>query len=134
MSLENASQSFYMGVSQVDMMPQLSVCDPLGTTTTKGYPKLASRIKSSLEAPQKRTFSYCQGLSHYATSCSKRKKLLGKDIGVTGCPLWDNEDKVQLVPFRLKSYLFVSYNGFIRTFFCKSTLGVVMFSARVAKC
>nr|KAJ0204889.1 hypothetical protein LSAT_V11C500273180 [Lactuca sativa] len=72
-SLENASQSSCMGVPQVDMMPQLSIRDPLGPTTTKGRPKLASRIKSSLEAPKKRTCSYCQGLGHYATSCSKRK-------------------------------------------------------------
>ncbi|XP_023731549.1 protein FAR1-RELATED SEQUENCE 5-like [Lactuca sativa] len=72
-SLENASQSSCMGVSQVDMMPQLSIRDPLGPTTTKGRPKLASRIKSSLEAPKKRTCSYCQGLGQYATSCSKRK-------------------------------------------------------------
>ncbi|XP_023766136.2 protein FAR1-RELATED SEQUENCE 5-like [Lactuca sativa] len=72
-SSENASQSFCMGVSQVDMMPQLSVRDPLGPTTSKGRPKLASRIKSSLEAPKKRTCSYCQGLGRYATSCSKRK-------------------------------------------------------------
>ncbi|CAI9295625.1 unnamed protein product [Lactuca saligna] len=72
-SLENTSQSSCMGVSQVDMMPQLSIRDPLGPTTTKGRSKLASRIKSSLEAPKERTCSYCQGLGHYATSCSKRK-------------------------------------------------------------
>ena len=76
MSLENASQGSCMGVSQIDMMPQLSVCDPLGPTTTKGRPKLASRIKSPLEAPKKRTCSYCQGLGHYATSCSKRKVII----------------------------------------------------------
>nr|KAJ0217824.1 hypothetical protein LSAT_V11C300149240 [Lactuca sativa] len=51
----------------------LSIRDPLGATTTKGRPKLESRIKSSLEAPKKQTCSYCQGLGHYATSCSKRK-------------------------------------------------------------
>nr|KAJ0186568.1 hypothetical protein LSAT_V11C900465330 [Lactuca sativa] len=73
MSLENASQSSCMGVSQVDMMPQLSIRDPLGPVITKGRPKLASRIKSFLEAPKKRTCSYYQGLGHYATSCSKRK-------------------------------------------------------------
>nr|KAJ0207813.1 hypothetical protein LSAT_V11C500281870 [Lactuca sativa] len=71
--ISNASQGSCMGVSQIDMMPQLSVCDPLGPTTTKGRPKLASRINSSLEARKKRTCSYCQGLGHYATSCSKRK-------------------------------------------------------------
>nr|KAJ0192343.1 hypothetical protein LSAT_V11C800419870 [Lactuca sativa]KAJ0210957.1 hypothetical protein LSAT_V11C400218080 [Lactuca sativa] len=73
MSLENASQGSCMGASQIDMMPQLSVRDPLGPTTTKGRPKIASRIKSSLEAPKKRTCSYCQRLGHYATSCLKRK-------------------------------------------------------------
>nr|KAJ0186422.1 hypothetical protein LSAT_V11C900487530 [Lactuca sativa] len=59
MSLENASQSSCMGVSQVDMMSQLSIRGPLGPTTTNGRLKLASRIKSSLEAPKKRTCSYC---------------------------------------------------------------------------
>nr|KAJ0196871.1 hypothetical protein LSAT_V11C700361200 [Lactuca sativa] len=65
MSLENASHSSCIGVSH------LSIRDPLGPTTTKGRPKIASRIKSSLEAQQ--TCSYCQGLGHYATSCLKRK-------------------------------------------------------------
>ncbi|CAI9297857.1 unnamed protein product [Lactuca saligna] len=72
-SFENASQGSCMGISQVDMMPQLSIRDPLGPTTTKGRPKVASRKKSPLEAPKKRTCSYCQGLGHYASSCSKRK-------------------------------------------------------------
>ncbi|CAI9286921.1 unnamed protein product [Lactuca saligna] len=47
MSLENVSPSSCMGVSQVDMVPQLSIRDPLAPVTTKGHPKLASRIKSS---------------------------------------------------------------------------------------
>ncbi|CAI9300285.1 unnamed protein product [Lactuca saligna] len=72
-SFENASQGSCMGISQVDMMPQLFIRDPLGPTTTKGRPKVASRIKSPLEAPKRRTCSYCQGLGHYASSCSKRK-------------------------------------------------------------
>ncbi|CAI9277452.1 unnamed protein product [Lactuca saligna] len=71
--VENVSQGPSVRISQVDMMPQLSVRDPLGPTNTKGRPKIASRIKSSLEVPKKRTRSYCQGLGHYATSCSKRK-------------------------------------------------------------
>nr|KAJ0193938.1 hypothetical protein LSAT_V11C800403860 [Lactuca sativa] len=72
-AFENASQGSCVGISQVDMMPQLSVRDPFGPTNTKGRPTVASRIKSSLEAPKKRTCSYCQRLGHYATSCSKRK-------------------------------------------------------------
>ncbi|CAI9301818.1 unnamed protein product [Lactuca saligna] len=72
-SLENTSQGSCTGVSQIDMMPQLSVRDPLGPSTIKGHPKVASRIRSSFEAPKKCTCSYCQGLGHYATSCSKLK-------------------------------------------------------------
>nr|KAJ0223617.1 hypothetical protein LSAT_V11C200053580 [Lactuca sativa] len=34
------------------MTPQISVRDPLGPTNTKGRPKNASRIKSSLEMPK----------------------------------------------------------------------------------
>ncbi|XP_052627170.1 protein FAR1-RELATED SEQUENCE 9-like [Lactuca sativa] len=70
---ENVSQGSCVRISQVDMMPQLSVRDPLGPTNTKGRPKISIRINSSLEVPKKRTCSYCQGLGHYATSCSKRK-------------------------------------------------------------
>nr|KAJ0205697.1 hypothetical protein LSAT_V11C500283850 [Lactuca sativa] len=69
----NSSQGSSMGISQVDLMAQFSVRDPSGSTKTKGRPKNASRIKSSLEVPKKRTCSYCQGLGHYASSCSKRK-------------------------------------------------------------
>ncbi|KAL4554476.1 hypothetical protein LXL04_039307 [Taraxacum kok-saghyz] len=72
-ALQNASQVSSTVISQVDMMPQISVRDPLGPFNTKGRPKVASRIKSCLEAPKKRTCSYCQRLGHYATSCSKRK-------------------------------------------------------------
>ncbi|KAL4568104.1 hypothetical protein LXL04_023705 [Taraxacum kok-saghyz] len=72
-ALQNASQVSSTVISQVDMMPQISVRDPLGPINTKGRPKVASRIKSCLEAPKKRTCSYCQRLGHYATSCPKRK-------------------------------------------------------------
>ncbi|KAL4579916.1 hypothetical protein LXL04_016086 [Taraxacum kok-saghyz] len=61
-ALQNASQVSSMGISQVDMMPQISVGDPLGPINTKGHPKVASRIKSCLEAPKKRTCSYCQSV------------------------------------------------------------------------
>ncbi|KAL7589965.1 hypothetical protein Lser_V15G37917 [Lactuca serriola] len=54
--------------------PVLSSVHPIEEKAVqKGRPKLASRIKSSLETPKKRTCSYCQRLGHYATSCSKRK-------------------------------------------------------------
>nr|KAJ0194647.1 hypothetical protein LSAT_V11C700365420 [Lactuca sativa] len=71
--VENVSQGSCVRISQVDMLPQLFVRDPLAPTNMKGRPKIASRIKSSLEVPKKRTCSYCQELGHYATSCSKRK-------------------------------------------------------------
>ena len=75
-ALENVSQSPYKGISQVDMTPQLSVFvrDPIAPTNTKGCPKNATRIKSSLEnVKKKRTCSYCQTPGHYATGCPKRK-------------------------------------------------------------
>ncbi|CAI9284600.1 unnamed protein product [Lactuca saligna] len=72
-AFENSSQGYSVGLSEINMMPQISVRDPLGPTNMKGRPKNASRIKSSLEMSKKRTCSYCQGLGHYATSCSKRK-------------------------------------------------------------
>ncbi|KAI3750370.1 hypothetical protein L2E82_21004 [Cichorium intybus] len=80
---ENTSQATSMGSSQVDMMPQLSVRDPLGPTNTKGRPKNATRLKSSLEVSKRRTCSYCQGLGHYVSSCSKRKIIL-HSLLVTG--------------------------------------------------
>ena len=73
--IANESQDSCARTSLVDMMHQLSVRDPLGPTSTKGRPKISSSIKSSLEVPKKWTCSYCQGLGHYATSCSKRKVL-----------------------------------------------------------
>ncbi|CAI9283460.1 unnamed protein product [Lactuca saligna] len=64
-ALENPSQYFCTGISQVDIMPQLSIRDPLVLTNTKGRPKNASRIKSSLEmAKKKRTCSHCKGFGH----------------------------------------------------------------------
>ncbi|KAL7612830.1 hypothetical protein Lser_V15G07827 [Lactuca serriola] len=75
-AFENVSQDRYMGISQVNIMPQLSVSvrDPIAPTNTKGRPKNATRIKSSLQnVKKKRTCSYCQGLGHYATGCPKRK-------------------------------------------------------------
>ncbi|CAI9296203.1 unnamed protein product [Lactuca saligna] len=50
--VENVSQGSCVRISQVDMMPQLFFWDPHAPTNTKGRPKIASRIKSSLEVPK----------------------------------------------------------------------------------
>ncbi|XP_023761713.1 protein FAR1-RELATED SEQUENCE 12-like [Lactuca sativa] len=50
--IANESQDSCARTSLVDMMHQLSVRDPLGPTNMKGHPRVASRIKSSLEAPK----------------------------------------------------------------------------------
>ncbi|XP_021980604.1 protein FAR1-RELATED SEQUENCE 5-like [Helianthus annuus] len=71
--VEITSQDSNVGSSQVNMMPQISIRDPLVHTNTKGRPKNATRIKSSLEAPKKRTCSYCQEKGHNITGCSKKK-------------------------------------------------------------
>ncbi|GJT38663.1 FAR1-related sequence 5-like protein [Tanacetum coccineum] len=70
----NASQDPCVVSSQVDMMPQISVRDPQVQITTKGRPKEATRIKSSLEAPKKRRCSYCKELGHYQNACKKKKE------------------------------------------------------------
>ncbi|KAI3514158.1 hypothetical protein L1887_12477 [Cichorium endivia] len=76
-SFENASQDPREGISQVNMTPQFSVRDPLAPTNTKGRPRNASRIKSSLEnIKKKRTCSYCQRPGHYTTGCPKRKVII----------------------------------------------------------
>ncbi|XP_023739809.1 protein FAR1-RELATED SEQUENCE 7-like [Lactuca sativa] len=83
----NTSQESCAGISQVDMVPQISIRDPLLPTNTKGRPKNANRIKSSLEmVKKKRTCSHCGGLGHYISGCSikkaeealKDKELYGK--------------------------------------------------------
>ncbi|KAI3779313.1 hypothetical protein L2E82_08985 [Cichorium intybus] len=71
---QNASQDSREGISQVDMIPQVCIRDPTIVTNTKGRPKNASRIKSSLEVvKKKRTCSHCKGLGHYATGCPIKK-------------------------------------------------------------
>ncbi|KAJ9550561.1 hypothetical protein OSB04_014606 [Centaurea solstitialis] len=71
--LQNAYEDSSM-ICQVDMMPQISIRDPIVQTKTKGRPKSASRIKSSIEVvKKKKTCSYCKELGHYITGCPKKK-------------------------------------------------------------
>ncbi|KAJ0650296.1 putative transcription factor FAR family [Helianthus annuus] len=70
---ETTSLDSNVGSSQVNMMPQITVRDPLVNTNTKGRPKSATRIKSSLEAPKKRSCSYCNKVGHYISSCPQKK-------------------------------------------------------------
>ncbi|XP_061343800.1 protein FAR1-RELATED SEQUENCE 5-like [Gastrolobium bilobum] len=60
-------------VSQVSHIND--VRDPTQLVKTKGRPRVASRIKSSVEmsTKQQRTCSYCQGKGHYKTGCQKLK-------------------------------------------------------------
>ncbi|GJZ08579.1 FAR1-related sequence 5-like protein [Tanacetum coccineum] len=69
----NALKDPCMGSLRVDMMPQICIQDPKVFTTTKGHPKEATRIKSSLEAPKKRRCSYCKELGHYQSACKKKE-------------------------------------------------------------
>ncbi|XP_061347848.1 protein FAR1-RELATED SEQUENCE 5-like [Gastrolobium bilobum] len=60
-------------VSQVSLINY--VRDPIHPIKTKGRPKVASRIKSSLELSlkQQKTCSYCGGKGHNKTGCQKHK-------------------------------------------------------------
>ncbi|KAL8254050.1 hypothetical protein R6Q59_032271 [Mikania micrantha] len=78
--VQTASQDSNAGSSQVNIIPQISIRDPLVHTNTKGRPKSATRIKSSLEAPKKRSCSYCEGLGHYISGCLKKKKPIRHDF------------------------------------------------------
>ena len=73
---ESPPQSSCAVFTQVDMMPQLSIRDPTILTNTKGRPKNATIIKSSLEmAKKKRTCSHYKGLGHYATGYPTKKVI-----------------------------------------------------------
>ncbi|PWA58420.1 FAR1 DNA binding domain, FHY3/FAR1 family [Artemisia annua] len=55
---ENACKDARVGISQVDMMPQITVRDPVVLTNTKGRPRNATRVKPPIEAKQKKTKLY----------------------------------------------------------------------------
>ncbi|XP_061373449.1 protein FAR1-RELATED SEQUENCE 5-like [Gastrolobium bilobum] len=58
------------------------VRDPTQLVKTKGRPRVASRIKSSMEmsTKQQRTCSYCQGKGHYKTGCQKLKVTISPEV------------------------------------------------------
>ncbi|GJZ57459.1 retrotransposon protein, putative, ty1-copia subclass [Tanacetum coccineum] len=60
--IENAYKDARVGISQVDMMPQISVRDPVVLTILKGRPRNATRVKPPIEVKQKKTV-------HYETTC-----------------------------------------------------------------
>ncbi|KAK2976094.1 hypothetical protein RJ640_009526 [Escallonia rubra] len=64
-------------VSQTESMHQISIRDPAAPIKTKGRPKVATRLKSSIELAKEektqRTCAYCHGKGHYRTGCAKRK-------------------------------------------------------------
>ncbi|KAJ0679329.1 putative transcription factor FAR family [Helianthus annuus] len=70
---ETNQQDSNAGSSQVNLMPQISIRDPVVHTNTKVRPRSATRIKSSLEAPKKRNCSYCKKPGHYISGCQKKK-------------------------------------------------------------
>ncbi|KAK2980533.1 hypothetical protein RJ640_015918 [Escallonia rubra] len=69
-------------ISQVEGMNQISIRDPNTPIKTKGRPKVATRLKFSIELAKEenkqRTCAYCHGKGHYRTGCAKRKKDEGK--------------------------------------------------------
>ena len=73
--LENAYKDTRVGTSQVDMMPQISVRDPVVLSKTKGRPRNATRLNHPIEAKQKKivTCYYSREPGHNITSCKKKK-------------------------------------------------------------
>ncbi|KAK2989347.1 hypothetical protein RJ640_013528 [Escallonia rubra] len=64
-------------VSQIESMHQISIRDPAAPIKTKWRPKVATRLKYSIELAKEekkqRTCAYCHGKGHYRTGCAKRK-------------------------------------------------------------
>ncbi|GJU09956.1 FAR1-related sequence 5-like protein, partial [Tanacetum coccineum] len=77
---EDVFEDNSVGASQVDMMPQICVRDPVVKTKTKGRPKIATRVKSPIELQgnKKKTCSYCHELGHNITGCPKKKLVRNK--------------------------------------------------------
>ncbi|GKD78728.1 FAR1-related sequence 5-like protein [Tanacetum coccineum] len=73
--IENAYKVARVGISQVDMMPQISVRDPDVLTILKGRPRNATRVKPPIEVKQKKTVtcSYCRKPGHNITGCKEKK-------------------------------------------------------------
>ncbi|KAK2979103.1 hypothetical protein RJ640_005854 [Escallonia rubra] len=71
-------------VSQTESMHQISIRDPAAPIKTKGRPKVATRLKSSIELTKEenkqRTYAYCHGKGHYRTGCAKRKDQCKKGV------------------------------------------------------
>ncbi|KAK2990353.1 hypothetical protein RJ640_000799 [Escallonia rubra] len=71
-------------VSQTESMHQISIRDPAAPIKTKGRPKVATRLKSSIELAKEekkqRTCAYCHGKGHYRTGCAKRKDHCKKGV------------------------------------------------------
>ncbi|KAK2995484.1 hypothetical protein RJ640_016840, partial [Escallonia rubra] len=69
-----------IGISQVESMNQISIRDPTAPVKTKGRPKVATRLKSSVELAKEekkqRNCAYCHGKGHYPTGCAKQKEYL----------------------------------------------------------
>ncbi|KAK2995203.1 hypothetical protein RJ640_000508 [Escallonia rubra] len=70
-------------VSQIESMHQISIRDPAAPIKTKGRPKVATRLKYSIELAKEekkqRTCAYCHGKGHYRTGCVKRKVNRAQD-------------------------------------------------------
>ncbi|GJX70858.1 FAR1-related sequence 5-like protein [Tanacetum coccineum] len=76
---EDVFEDNSVGASQVDMMPQICVRDPVVKTKTKGRPKIATRVKSPIELFLicKAKNDNCNALLANATYGVKKKKTDG---------------------------------------------------------
>ncbi|KAL6537544.1 hypothetical protein OROMI_026078 [Orobanche minor] len=78
---EMSSESNYTVpiAKQVDMSQHILVLDPINRVKTKGRPKVATRVKSSIEIymddKKKKRCGYCKGKGHNTTGCQQRKVM-----------------------------------------------------------
>ncbi|KAK2976731.1 hypothetical protein RJ640_018204 [Escallonia rubra] len=83
-------------ISQMESIHQISIRDPAAPVKTKGRPKVATRLKSSIELTKEekkqRTCAYCHGKSHYRTGCAKRNCCASLAVGKVefGSGVWSS--------------------------------------------
>ncbi|GJU63369.1 FAR1-related sequence 5-like protein [Tanacetum coccineum] len=72
----NDSSGGMSGTQVEESQPNVLVSDPIVRVKTKERPKVATRIKSGMEASmnskKQKTCSYCRCTGHYITRCPKK--------------------------------------------------------------
>nr|GEW44586.1 protein FAR1-related sequence 5-like [Tanacetum cinerariifolium] len=89
---QNVFEDNSIEVSQVDMIPQIYIRDPVVVAKTKGRPKIATRIKPyiELQGNKKKSCSHYHELGHNITGCLKKRWMICKEKNDNRSDLMEN--------------------------------------------